>query len=132
VASGTPAIWSQLTYDGATARWEGIGAVSATLTDANVTVDCALSSAGTLNASQFVMPAATMSTNRTITVNTDSAVTGESITIVRLDATANTLAIVNGGSGGGTLITLPASKKRAVVLSFDGTNWSLVSVSSVN
>ncbi len=131
--SGTPAIWSQMTYDSNATNWVGVGLVSATLTDASVTVDCGLSSAGTLNASQFVLPAATaLTANRTITVNTDSAVTSEAITIVRLGLGAFTLAIVNGGTGGGTLVTLPASKARQASLSFDGTNWFLVSVSSVN
>jgi len=131
--SGTPPIWSQWTYDPNVPNWAGIGVVSATLSDASVTVDCALSSAGTLNASQFVLPAAvSLTANRTITVNTDSAVQSESITIVRLGLGAFTMAIVNGGAGGGTLITLPASKARQATLSFDGTNWFLASVNSVN
>jgi hypothetical protein len=131
--SGTPAIWSQWTYDSNATQWAGIGLVSATLTDASVTVDCALSSAGTLNASQFVLPAATsLTASRTVTVNTDSAAAGESITIVRLGLGAFTMPIVNGGTGGGTLATLPASKARQATLSFDGTNWFLVATNSVN
>jgi hypothetical protein len=133
VKSGTPAAWSQLTYDSNASQIAGIGVLSATLTDASTTVDCGLSVAGTLNASQFVLPAATaLTASRTITVNTDSAVSGESVTIVRLGLGAFTMPIVNGGAGGGTLVTLPASKARQATLSFDGTNWFLASINSVN
>jgi hypothetical protein len=131
--SGTPAIWSQMTYDSNATQWAGIGPVSATLTDASITIDCGLSVAGTLNASQFVLPAATaLTASRTLTVNTDSAVTNETISIVRLGLGAFTLVIVNGGTGGGTLLTMPASKARAATLTYDGTNWLLVGVISVN
>lgn len=71
------------------------------------------------------LPAATLTTNRTVTLGTTGAVAGDQFTITRLDATANTLAIVNGGAGAGTLVTLPASKVNFAVCQFDGTNWAL-------
>jgi hypothetical protein len=129
-SSAALAPYQQFTYNGAS--WVGIGILSATLTDANVTVDCGSSVAGTLNANQFVLPAATLTTNRTVTLGTDSAVLGESITIARLDVTANTLAIVNGGVGAGTIYTFPASQKRVSTFVFDGTNWSLGSTASMS
>lgn len=122
--------YQQLTYNGTSIV--GIGVLSATLTDTSPTVDCGASVAGTFNANQFVLPAATLSANRTVTINTDSAVTDEVITIVRLDVTANTLAIVNGGAGAGTLYTFPASKKRVSSFIFDGTNWALASTASLS
>lgn len=113
------------TYDDAS------GKPNAILGDASITVDCALSVAGTFNASQFYVFAKTLTANRTVTVNTDSAVTDEVIEFYRYDATANTLTIANGGVGGGNCIVLPASKKRACRIKFDGTNWGLDAVWSL-
>jgi hypothetical protein len=86
------------------------------LTDASPTI---LVTAG----KRRVMPAATLSTNRTVTLGTTGAVTGDEIEIIRQDVTANTLAVVNGGAGAGTIATLPASKTGFVRAYFDGTNW---------
>ena len=41
----------------------------------------------------------------------------------RTSTSAQTAAIVNGGTGAGTLVTLPASKVNFAVATFDGTNW---------
>jgi hypothetical protein len=128
VRLAAPGTYQQLTWTGT--AWTGIGLVTAKLTDASITVDCALSGAGTLNASQFVLPPSTLTANRTLTLGTDSAVTGETITVLRQDVTAHTLAIVNGGAGAGTLITLPAATERVASFYFDGTNWGLTAVSS--
>jgi len=117
-------------YDGE--RWNGTALVNGLLADGTATVACANSSAGSVNASQMVMLDNTLSANRTLTLSTDSAVSGEVIDIVRFDGSAHTLAIVNGGSSGGTLITLPASQRRKAQFKFDGTNWSLVSVVSLH
>lgn len=70
-----------------------------------------------------VMPAGTLSTNRTVTLGTTGAVRGSELTITRQDSSANTLAIANGGPGGGTLTTLPASYVSYSKFKFDGTNW---------
>lgn len=88
------------------------------LTDANATIY--------VTGSRWrVMPAATLSASRTITLGTTGAALNDQICITRLDATANTMPIVNGGAGAGTLVTLPASKVNFVVCQFDGTNWAL-------
>lgn len=72
-----------------------------------------------------VLPAATLSTNRSITLGTSGAVAGDQIDLTRLDVSANTLAVVNGGAGAGTLITFAASKLGCGRFQFDGTNWAL-------
>ena len=123
-----------LIFDAVISRWVVIGSatnsvgndeLSATLQDGSYTVDCALSSAGTYNASQFIIPSGTFTSNRQVTVNTDSAITGELIKFLKFDKTAHTLAIINGGGGGGTIITLPASIARACSIIYGGANWSL-------
>jgi hypothetical protein len=62
--------------------------------------------------------------NRTKTVGTTGAQKGDQITITRTSTAANTVAVVNGGAGGGTIWTMPASKAAWVRLQFDGTNWA--------
>lgn len=94
------------------------GTAGTALTDASPTITVSQGKWRTL-------PAATLSTNCSITLGTTGAVAGDQITITRLDATANTLAIVNGGAGAGTLVTMPVSKVNFAVCQFDGTNWAL-------
>jgi len=65
--------------------------------------------------------------NSTLTVNTTGAVAGDYIHIVRATAGAHTVAVVNGGAGAGTLMTMTASKKAGCNVGFDGTNWRLIS-----
>jgi len=72
-----------------------------------------------------VLPAATLTANRTLTLGTTNAREGCRITVTRLDATAYTFAIVNGGSGAGTLVTMPVSSKYWAEFYFDGTDWVL-------
>lgn len=72
-----------------------------------------------------VLPAATLSATRAFTLSTTGAVAGDQITITRLDTTANTITVVNGGVGAGTLATLPVSTTGFVKAQFDGTNWAL-------
>lgn len=93
-------------------------AAGANLGDADATIQIG---AGTWRK----LPASTLSANRNLTLGTTGAVAGDQITITRLDATANTFAIINGGAGAGTLFTMPASKVNFVVCQFDGTNWFL-------
>lgn len=88
------------------------------LTDANATIQVG-------GKEWRVLPAATLSANRTLTLGTTNAAAGDAIDITRLDLTANTYAIVNGGVGAGTLCTLPASQRWWIRVEFDGTNWSL-------
>lgn len=67
--------------------------------------------------------AGTMSQGETVTLGTTGAVVGDIIRIVRTSTSAQTLAVVNGGAGAGTLCTLVASKIGWAQAWFDGTNW---------
>lgn len=67
--------------------------------------------------------AGTMSQGETVTLGTTGAVQGDIIKIVRTSTSAQTLAVVNGGAGAGTLCTLVASKVGWAQAYFDGTNW---------
>lgn len=100
------------------------GAKGTNLTDASVTIQV---TQGPWRA----LPAATLSANRSITLGTTGAFAGDKITITRLDVTAFTLAIVNGGVGAGTLITYPVSKLGSGIFQFDGTNWALKTLGSL-
>lgn len=97
----------------------------ATLTDASVSVT-------TSTGSELTLPAATLTANRTITINAGSAAAGEVLRIIRRDATAFTLAIVNGGVGGGTMYTFPVSVARVADFQWDGTNWALAGHSRIS
>jgi hypothetical protein len=66
---------------------------------------------------------AALSQTTTVTLGTTGAVVGDYMRIIRTDASAFTLAIVNGGGGAGTLCTLVASKIGFAEAWFDGTNW---------
>lgn len=94
------------------------GTKGADLTDAPATITVA-------QGKWRVLPAATLSATRAFTLSTTGAVAGDQITITRLDATANTITVVNGGAGAGTLATLPVSTTGFVKCQFDGTNWAL-------
>lgn len=72
------------------------------------------------------LPAGTLTANRVLTLGTTGASAGDTITVTRLDVSAWTYAVVNGGAGAGTLITLPASQKWFADFYFDGTDWLLV------
>lgn len=76
-----------------------------------------------------VLPAATLTANRALTLGTTNARAGYTRTITRLDTTAYTYTIVNGGTGGGTLTVFPRSVVGSAVFVFDGTNWILQHVS---
>jgi hypothetical protein len=86
------------------------------LTDANATIVVGGKRWRTL-------PAATLTDNRTLTLGTTNAAAGDLLEITRLDAGAFTLAIVNGGAGAGTLITMPVSTRYWFRAFFNGTNW---------
>jgi hypothetical protein len=95
-----------------------VGEMGAALTDASATIQIA-------DGGRRVLPASTLSANRTITLGTTGAVNGNVIEIVRLDVGAFTLAIVNGGAGAGTLATMAVSAREYAKFKFDGSNWSL-------
>lgn len=94
------------------------GAVGAALTDADATIQIG-------EGAWRRLPAATLGATRTVTLGTTGAVAGDQITITRLDTTANTFVIVNGGAGAGTLYTFPVSVVGGAKFQFDGTNWAL-------
>lgn len=77
-----------------------------------------------------VYTAPTLSQNTAVTLGTTGAVVGDVIRINRSSTAAFTLALINGGTGAGTLATLVASKVGFLQAYFDGTNWSLDGVSA--
>jgi hypothetical protein len=91
-------------------------AIPIALTDATVTIQ---PTAGL----HRVMPPATLTTGRSVTLGTTGAVLGMRWRITRQDVTANTLTIINGGGGAGNITVMPVSTKGFVVAYFDGTNW---------
>ena len=101
-------------------------AKGANLADATATVN-----PGRL-VSEYWLPAATLSANRTLTLGTASngggPQTSQLVQVVRFDIGAFTFAIANGGGGGGTLYTFPADMTVPVCARFffDSTNWILV------
>jgi hypothetical protein len=93
------------------------------LTDQDATLDVA-------TGTWYYMPASTLSANnRTLTLSptVGSPVAGDQITITRVDTVAHSLAIVDGGAGTPTLMTMPNSKAAWCTCQFDGTNWFLKS-----
>lgn len=103
-------------------------AKGANLADANATVN-----PGRL-VSEYWLPAATLTTGRTLTLGTATNGGGPQTTqlvqVIRFDITANTFAVANGGAGGGTLYTFPNDMTIPVCARFffDSTNWILVGV----
>lgn len=67
--------------------------------------------------------AGTMSQGETVTLGTTGAVKGDILRIIRTSTSAQTLTVVNGGAGAGTLCVLIASKIGFAQAYFDGTNW---------
>lgn len=72
---------------------------------------------------------ATMSQGSTVTLSATGAAPGDMLTVSRTDTSANTLTVANGGTGGGNIAVLVASKEGFVKAWFDGTNWNLDSCS---
>lgn len=117
-AAGTGA-GQQPFWDGTS--WLRLGLLTGSaLTDADQTLQMS-------TACQYLLPAATLTANRTKTLSTTGASVGAMITIYRLGTSAFTMPIANGGSGGGTIYTFPASASNPIVASFrfDGVNWLL-------
>jgi len=93
-------------------------AKGADLTNADVTITVA-------QGKWRKLPVSTLSAGHTCTLSTTGAVAGDQIEITRLDVTANTYAIIDGGTGTPTLFTMAASKLGYARCQFDGTNWFL-------
>lgn len=67
-----------------------------------------------------------LSANSTITLGTTNARAGHELELSLLDNAAYTCAVVNGGSGAGTLATKASGAKHFVKVYFDGTDWLLL------
>lgn len=114
--------FSVLTHSGGTdGRWirQRMPTLGTVLTDADATIYVT-------GKTKRVLPAGTLTDNRTATLGTTNAASGDEMTIVRRDTGAYTLAVVNGGVGAGTLCTMPVSAAYWADFYFDGTNWSLL------
>jgi len=83
----------------------------ANLGDADATI-----APGTDGASQYVLPAGTLTANRVITLADTAALTFQALEIVRLDSSAFTLTIKNAAAA--TLVVLPASVRCAPLFTF--------------
>lgn len=86
------------------------------LTDANATI---LVSGNRTR----ILPAATLTANRSLTLDDEGAVSGDELLIVRNDATAYTYTVINGGAGAGNVAVMPVSSRAWCRARFDGTNW---------
>jgi hypothetical protein len=109
---------------GSPGRWHRIVTTDrgANLTNASVSID--------VSGNRWrVLPASTLTANRTCTVEPDAAQEGDVIVISREDAEAYTYSIVNGGPSAGTLATL-GSSGGFVELYFDGEDWEVKRSSS--
>jgi hypothetical protein len=71
------------------------------------------------------LPASTLTANRVLTLGVTGAAAGDRLKVTRLDTTAYTYAVVNGGTGAGTLLTFPAGRAAFALFYFDGTDWSV-------
>jgi hypothetical protein len=99
----------------------GLGLLVALVADASATVTAGGS---TLYASMFVLAAATLTNNRTLTLSAAGAVAGAVAVVARFDLGASTLAVANGGPGGGTPYAFGGGK-TAATFTFNGTDWAL-------
>jgi hypothetical protein len=105
-------------YINPTLLFEQPAKLGADLADGNATIQVS-------QGNRRLLPLATLTANRQVTLATTGATAGEVIVIDRRDVNAFTLAVVNGGAGAGTKYTFPASVARVAVFVFDGTNWAL-------
>lgn len=96
----------------------------ADLTDANANI-------AITSGTHRTLPHNTLSTDRSLTINTNSAIDGHEITITRLDSSPYTYSIINGGASGGTIVILPASEASFMKAVFDGSDWLAKDVGSL-
>ena len=88
------------------------------LADANATITAS-------DGGWRIMQAGTLTTGRAVTLSDADAEGGDQITITRLDVSANTLTIKNGGAGGGDIAVMGGSKVSFLRCEFDGTDWQV-------
>ncbi|HEU5276829.1 MAG TPA: right-handed parallel beta-helix repeat-containing protein [Xanthobacteraceae bacterium] len=98
------------------------------LSDASVTV-----TPGSDLISEYVLPAATLSNNRTVTLGTSGLGSDPAIVSVKIfDTTAHTFAVIDGGPGTPTLYTHGSGAAPAeFVAKWNGTNFVAVSVNNL-
>jgi hypothetical protein len=70
-----------------------------------------------------VLPASTLTANRSLTLGTTRAEAGDEFYVIRNDATAFTFTLVNGGAGAGNVAVMPVSNRSWCLTRYDGTNW---------
>jgi len=71
----------------------------------------------------YTLPAATLTANRVVTLDPTNAEAGDPIEVTRLDTTAYTLTVVNGGPASGTLFTMPVSARSFALAYFNGSDF---------
>lgn len=103
---------------GASGRWKRarFDDRGADLADADATI---LVSGGRTR----VVPPATLTAARALTLGTTGAVAGDEILVVRNDSEAFVLTLANGGSGGGNVAVMPSGQRAWCAARFDGTDW---------
>lgn len=72
-----------------------------------------------------VIPSVPLTGARTFTLQPTNAKEGDTITVTRLDVSANVVDFDNGGPGGGTLFAMKVSILAWAQFQFDGANWEL-------
>lgn len=105
-SGGTAGRWKRARYD------DGGNA----LTDADQTI---LVSGGATR----IVPPTTLTANRALTLDDAGAVAGDEILIVRNDAEAFALTLINGGAGAGNVAVMPAGSRAWCRARFDGADW---------
>jgi hypothetical protein len=103
---GLTGCWIQVRFDD---RGDDLGDADATL--------------GVADGSWFVLPASTLTNDRSLILSTEGAAAGDTIEVTRHDVEAFAYTILNGVGEPSTLVEFPASTKAHAVLQFDGTNW---------
>lgn len=78
-----------------------------------------------------ILPPATLTANRTLTLGTTDAAAGDEILITRRDVGAFTYTVANGGVGGGNVAVLPVSQQAFVRAVYDGTNWAMKELGTI-
>lgn len=73
----------------------------------------------------YTIPAGTLTEDIVLTLGTANAEAGDCFEITRLDVSAFTVTIVNGGPAAGTLVTLPGSTRAFAKACFNGADCRL-------
>ena len=112
-------------YNGAPIPGAALSAANGINTNVTVSINGAGASAAFANGGNwYTVPTATLTGNRTVTLGVlGGEKAGDTILISRIDVSANTLTVINGGGGGGNVGILPVSVKGSILAAFDGTNW---------